>query len=154
MSEGGIKIIARNRKAHFEYEIEETLEAGLKLKGSEVKSLRSGRASIQEAYCSVDRHGEMILHGAHIAPYQPGGEHFNHESRRNRKLLLHKHEIGKWGEKAERGGFTIMPLKLYFKDGFAKLKIGLGKGKKQHDKRHSIKEREAKRRMERELRQY
>ena len=154
MAENGIKIIARNRKARYEYEIEETLEAGLKLKGSEVKSLRAGRASIQEAYCSVDRYGEMILHGAHIAPYEPGGEHFNHEARRNRKLLMHKGEISKWGEAAERGGFTIIPLKLYFREGYAKLQIGLGKGKKQHDKRQSIKERETERRMQRELRQY
>lgn len=155
MSDGnGIKIIARNRKASYEYNIEERLEAGLQLKGSEVKSLRAGRASIQEAYCSTDRHGEMILHGAHIAPYGPGGEHFNHESRRNRKLLMRKHEIAKWGEQAERGGYTIVPLKLYFRDGYAKLQIGLGKGKKQHDKRHSIKERETKRRIDRELRQY
>ena len=150
----GVKVIARNRKARHEYEIEDTLEAGLKLKGSEVKSLRDGRASIQQAYCAVDRRGEMILHNAHIAPYEPGGEHFNHESRRNRKLLMHGHEIAKWGQQAERGGYTIVPLQLHFRDGYAKLKIGLGKGKKQHDKRQSIKERETKRRMEREMRQY
>lgn len=154
MAENGIKIIARNRKARYEYEIEETLEAGLQLKGSEVKSLRAGRASIQEAYCSVNRDGAMVLHGAHIAPYEPGGEHFNHETRRNRKLLMHKHEIAQWGQAAERGGYTIVPLKLYFRDGYAKLQIGLGKGKKQHDKRQSIKERETERRMQREMRQY
>ena len=150
----GVKVIARNRKARYEYEIEDTLEAGLQLKGSEVKALREKGASIQQAYCSVDRHGEMILHGAHIAPYEPGGEHFNHAPRRNRKLLMHKREIAKWGQQAERGGYTIVPLQLHFRDGYAKLKIGLGKGKKQHDKRQSIKERETKRRMEREMRQY
>jgi SsrA-binding protein len=150
----GVKVIARNRKAHYEYEIEDTLEAGLQLKGSEVKSLRQERASIQQAYCSVDRDGEMILHGAHIGPYEPGGEHFNHEPRRNRKLLMHRREIAKWGEQAERGGYTIVPLQLYFREGYAKLEIGLGKGKQQHDKRQSIKERETKRRMEREIRRH
>jgi SsrA-binding protein len=148
------KVIARNRRASYEYEIEDTLEAGLQLKGSEVKSLRSKGGSIKQAYCSVDRDGEMILHGAHIPTYEPGGEHFNHEPRRNRKLLMHKREIVRWGDQAERGGYTIVPLQLYFREGYAKLEIGLGKGKKQHDKRQSIKERESERRMQRELRQH
>ncbi|PSQ83579.1 MAG: SsrA-binding protein [Bacteroidetes bacterium QS_7_67_15] len=148
------KVIARNRRASYEYEIEDTLEAGLQLKGSEVKSLRSKGGSIEQAYCSVDRDGEMILHGAHIPTYEPGGEHFNHEPRRNRKLLMHKREIVRWGDQAERGGYTIVPLQLYFREGYAKLEIGLGKGKKQHDKRQSIKERESERRMQRELRQH
>ncbi|PSQ71657.1 MAG: SsrA-binding protein [Bacteroidetes bacterium QH_9_67_14] len=148
------KVIARNRRASYEYEIEDTLEAGLQLKGSEVKSLRSKGGSIEQAYCSVDRDGEMILHGAHIPTYEPGGEHFNHEPRRNRKLLMHKREIVRWGDRAERGGYTIVPLQLYFREGYAKLEIGLGKGKKQHDKRQSIKERESERRMQRELRQH
>ncbi|PSQ70215.1 MAG: SsrA-binding protein [Bacteroidetes bacterium QH_2_67_10] len=148
------KVIARNRRASYEYEIEDTLEAGLQLKGSEVKSLRSKGGSIKQAYCSVDRDGEMILHGAHIPTYEPGGEHFNHEPRRNRKLLMHKREIVRWGDRAERGGYTIVPLQLYFREGYAKLEIGLGKGKKQHDKRQSIKERESERRMQRELRQH
>jgi SsrA-binding protein len=148
------KVIARNRKAHHEYEIEDTLEAGLRLKGSEVKSLRSKGGSIKQSYCSVDRYGEMILHGAHIPTYEPGGEHFNHEPRRNRKLLMHKREIVRWGDQAERGGYTIVPLQLYFREGNAKLKIGLGKGKQQHDKRQSIKERESERRMQREIRQH
>ena len=148
------KVIARNRKASYEYEIEDTLEAGLRLKGSEVKSLRSKGGSIKQAYCSVDRDGEMILHGAHIPTYGPGGEHFNHEPRRNRTLLMHKREIVRWGDRAERGGYTIVPLQLYFREGYAKLEIGLGKGKKQHDKRQSIKERESERRMQRELRQH
>lgn len=154
MADESVKVVARNRKARYEYEIDDTLEAGLQLQGSEVKSLREGRGSIQQAYCSVDRRGEMILHGAHFAPYGPGGDNFNHEARRNRKLLMHKREIAKWGEAAERKGYTIVPLKLYFRNGYAKLLIGLGKGKQQHDKRHSIKERETKRRMQREMRQY
>lgn len=144
----GIKIIAKNRKATYEYHIEDRLEAGLVLKGTEVKSLREGRISLQEAYCSVDRDGEMILHGCHIAPYEHAGAHAQHEPRRNRKLLMHRGEIEKWRVESEQKGFTIVPLKVYFRRGIAKLEIGLGKGKKLHDKRQSIKERETKRRME------
>ena len=149
----GIKIIDRNRKARHEYHIEDTLEAGLALKGTEVKSLREEKASIQESYCGVDRDGEMIIHNMYIKPYEQAG-HYNHEPRRNRKLLMHRDEIVKWGQAAERKGYTIVPLKLYFRDGYAKIEIGLGKGKKLHDKREDIKRRDQKRRMEREMSKY
>lgn len=142
----GTKIIARNKKARHEYDIEETMEAGLSLKGSEVKSLRDGKASLDGAYCSVDRNGEMLIHGMYIKPYQQAG-HFNHEGRRTRKLLLHRREIDKWAVEANQGGYTIVPLSLYFRNGWAKVKIALAKGKKQHDKRQSIKKREMKRQM-------
>ena len=154
MSSNDLDIITKNRKAFHDYDVEERLEAGLVLKGSEVKSLRTRGASLQEAYCAVDRDGEMILHGAHIAPYKHGGEFFNHDPRRNRKLLLHKHQILKWKQASEQKGYTIVPLKLYFKRGVAKVEIGLAKGKKLHDKRQSIKERETKRRMEQAMREY
>ncbi len=150
----GIKIVTKNRKARHEYHIEDTLEAGIMLKGTEVKSIRESRVSLQEAYCAVDRHGEMILHGCHIAPYEHAGEHANHAPRRNRKLLLHRREIERWKQAAEQQGYTIVPLMLYFRRGKAKLEIGLAKGKKLHDKRHSIKERETKRRMEQAMRKY
>ena len=149
----GVKVIARNKKARFEYDIEDTVEAGLKLKGSEVKSVRDGKVSLDGAYCAVDRYGEMIVHGMYIKPYEQAS-HFNHEPRRNRKLLMHRREIERWGEAAEQRGYSIVPLELYFRDGWAKLKIGLGKGKKLHDKRDSIKERDTRRRMDREIQRY
>ncbi len=151
---GNVETIVKNRKAFHDYEIEERLEAGIVLQGSEVKSLRAHRASLQEAYCAVDRDEEMILHGAHIAPYKHGGEYFNHDPRRNRKLLMHKKEIRKWKKMAEQRGYTIVPLKMYFRGGVAKVEVGLGKGRKLHDKRDRIKERETKRRMEQALREH
>jgi len=143
----GIKTIERNKKARFEYDIQETVEAGIVLKGSEVKSVRDGKVSLDGAYCSVDRYGEMLLHDAYIKPYQQAG-HFNHEPRRSRKLLLSSQEIEKWGDASEQKGYTIVPLELYFRNGWAKVKLGLGKGKKQHDKRQTIKDRESKRRLD------
>jgi SsrA-binding protein len=142
----GKEVVERNRKARFEYDIEETLEAGLKLEGSEVKSMREGKVSLDGAYCKVDRYGEMIIHDMYVKPYEQAG-HFGHEPRRNRKLLLHRHEIEKWGDKAEKEGYTIVPLELYFRDGWAKVKIGLAEGRQKHDKRQAIKEREMKRQM-------
>lgn len=149
----GVEVVERNRKARHEYDIEETLEAGLVLKGSEVKSVRQGKVSLDGAYCQLNRDGEMLVHGMYIKPYEQAG-HFGHEPRRNRKLLLHDEQIAKWGQKAERKGYTIVPLELYFRDGWAKLKIGLAKGRKQHDKRQVIKEREMERRMEETRRDY
>lgn len=149
----GVKVIARNKKARFEYDIEDTLETGIKLLGSEVKSVRQGKVSLDGAYCAVDRDGEMIIHGMYIKPYEQAS-HFNHEPRRNRKLLMHRREIERWGEAAAQRGYSIVPLELYFRDGWAKLKIGLGKGKKLHDKRESIKERDTRRRMDREIQRY
>jgi SsrA-binding protein len=149
----GIEVVARNKKAQFEYDIEETLEAGLVLEGSEVKSVRDGKASIDGAYCQVDRDGEMKIHGMYIKPYEEAGP-FGHEPRQTRKLLLHDREIKKWGQMAEREGYTIVPLKLYFRDGWAKLKIGLAKGRQKHDKRQAIKEQEMERRMEQQQSDY
>jgi len=144
----GIDVVERNKKAQFEYDIEETLEAGIVLEGSEVKSVRDGKVSLDGAYCKVDRYGEMKIHGMYIKPYEQAGP-FGHEPRRDRKLLLQRREIEKWGDKTEKEGYTIVPLELYFRDGWAKLKIGLAKGRKKHDKRQAIKERE----MERQLKQ-
>ena len=141
------KLITKNRKARYDYEILDTLEAGIRLLGTEVKSLREGNVNLRDAFCSVDN-GEMYLYNCHIAPYQQAGEHFNHNPRRDRKLLLHKREILRWEREAEDPGLTIVPLKLYFHNGYAKAQIGLARGKKQHDKRSDIKEREAKRRMQ------
>jgi SsrA-binding protein len=149
----GIEVVARNKKAQFEYDIEETLEAGLVLEGSEVKSVRAGKASPDGAYCQVDRDGEMKIHGMYIKPYEEAGP-FGHEPRQTRKLLLHDREIKKWGQMAEREGYTIVPLELYFRDGWAKLKIGLAKGRQKHDKRQAIKEQEMERRMEQKRSDY
>lgn len=138
----GQGLIAVNRRARFDYEIEDTLEAGLQLTGTEVKSLRQGRANIAEAYVSVERDGALYLINADFPPYE-GGNRFNHEPRRHRKLLLHRKQIGQLAGAVQRDGRTIIPLRLYFNDrGLAKLLIGLAKGKKTVDKRETIKERE------------
>lgn len=142
-----------NRKARHDYDIEDTLEAGIRLVGTEVKSLREGNANLRDAFCSVER-GEMFLHNAHISPYHQADEHLNHDPRRDRKLLLHKREIRRWGRAAEEPGYTIVPLKIYFSNGYAKVLIGLAKGRKKHDKRAVIKEREAERRMQQIEREY
>ncbi len=145
-----IKIVATNRKARHEYHIEDTLEAGLVLKGTEVKSLREGRVNLQDAYCTVEK-GEMYLLNCHISPYRNTGAHDNHDPLRPRKLLMHKREIERWGQAAQRKGYTIIPLKIYFKNGRAKVEIGLARGKKLYDRRADIAEREARRRLERVL---
>jgi len=142
-----IKIITSNKKASFEYHIEERFEAGLVLTGTEVKSLRAGKANLQEAYCNVES-GEMIIRGCHIAPYDHGNR-ANHDPIRTRKLLLHRREIEKLDKAARQKGYTIVPVKLYFKNGRAKIEIGLGKGKKLYDKRADIAERDSNRRLDR-----
>ncbi len=146
----GVKIITTNRKARYEYHIDDTLEAGLVLTGTEVKSLREGRANLQDAFCTV-KDGEMVLLNFHISPYSHGNL-FNHEPVRPRKLLLHRREIAKWAKASQQKGYTIIPLKVYFKNGFAKVEIGLARGKKLYDKREDIAERETKRRLERVMR--
>lgn len=150
MSEG-IKIITTNRKARHEYHIDDTLEAGIALVGTEVKSLREGRANLQDSFCSVNK-GEMMLLQLHISPFKHGG-HFNHDPIRPRKLLLHRKEIEKWEIAANQKGYTIVPLKLYFKAGKVKVQIGLAKGKKLYDKRADIAERDSKRRLDRVMRE-
>lgn len=143
----GIKIVTKNRKAYYEYAIEDKLEAGIALKGSEVKSIREGRISLQEAFCRVEN-GEMKLFNCHIAPYSHADESTSPDPTRTRKLLLHRSEIAKWAKATEQKGYTIIPLKVYFKDGYAKIEIGLAKGKKLYDKRADIAEKETKRRVE------
>jgi SsrA-binding protein len=143
----GKKIICLNKKASHSYFIEEKYEAGLVLQGTEVKSLREGRANLKESYARI-KDGEVFLYQCHISPYSHGNR-LNHDPIRPRKLLLHKREIKKlFGKVAERG-YTLVPVALYFSHGKAKLEIGLGKGKKLHDKRHALKERTDKREMER-----
>ena len=135
------KLVAENRKARFNYEIGDTLEAGIALSGSEVKSLRSGKANIADAYAS-DEGGELYLLNAHIAEYSQAGR-ANHEPTRPRKLLLHRKEIGKLAGAIQREGMTVVPLKLYFNQrGIAKVLLGLAKGKKLHDKRDTEKRRD------------
>ncbi len=143
-----IKIVQRNKKAFFNYEIVEKLEAGIVLKGSEVKSIRDGKVSIHEAFARV-KNEEVWLMGMDISLYPQAGPHNNHEPRRARKLLLHRREIQRLIGKTREKGLTLVPLSLYFKDGMAKLEIGLARGKRQFDKRATLKKREADRAVRR-----
>jgi SsrA-binding protein len=147
----GRKIVAENPKARYDYSILETLEAGLVLTGTEVKSLRQGKAAIREAYVRVDN-GEAYIYGMNIATYEQGNV-FNHEPMRTRKLLLHRREIDGLHVHVTRKGNTIIPLSLYFRDGRAKLSIGVAKGKDKGDKRETIAKRDMQRQMDRELKQ-
>ena len=144
--------IAQNKKARFEYEILETFEAGIVLKGTEVKSLRARTATIGDAFVVV-RDGEAFVHQLSITPYDKGNR-FNHDDKRVRKLLLHKKEITRLLGKVKEKGLTLIALKLYFKNGKAKLLIALAKGKTMYDKRHSIKEREGKREIQRAMKDH
>ncbi|MEW1837591.1 SsrA-binding protein SmpB [Nonomuraea angiospora] len=148
--ETGRKVIAQNKRARHDYLLEDTFEAGLVLQGTEVKSLREGRASLVDGYASVDG-GEAWLLNVHIPEYSQG-TWTNHAARRKRKLLLHRKEIDKLAAKTKEGGLTIVPLTLYFKDGRAKVEIALARGKKDWDKRQSLAEQQAKREMARALR--
>jgi SsrA-binding protein len=141
--EKGRALVAQNRRARHDYHIEDTVEAGLVLTGTEVKSLREGRASLVDGYAAISD-GEAWLHNVHIPEYTQG-TWTNHEPRRIRKLLLHRDQIRKLNAKTQETGLTIIPLAVYFKDGYAKVEIGVARGKKSYDKRHSIAEREAKR---------
>jgi len=143
----GIQSIARNKRARFDYHILETWEAGLVLTGTEVKSLRDGRANISDAY-GIVKDGEVFLLNLHISQYERGG-YSNHEPARTRKLLLHRKEIRRLIGAVEREGLTLIPLELYFKDGVAKVALALGKGKKLHDKRDTERSRDAEREMAR-----
>lgn len=138
----------KNRSASYEYFIEDTFDAGMMLTGTEVKAIRDGRVSFNDSYCLLDR-GELYVRGLHISPYE-FGSYANHNPTRERKLLLKKKELDKIGQKLKEKGFTIIPLSIYFNQrGYAKMKIGLGKGKKLHDKRESIKQRESEREIKR-----
>jgi SsrA-binding protein len=144
------KPIATNRKAFFEYAIEEKFEAGIVLRGTEVKSMRDGRVNLRDAYASVER-GEVILHNCHISPYTHGNI-MNHDPLRPRKLLLHRKEIQRLQGKTQQKGLTLVPLRIYFSArGHAKVELALAKGKKQYDRRETIKDREASRELQRAL---
>lgn len=143
--------LCSNRKARHTYHILETVEAGIVLKGTEIKSLRDGGGSLAESYVRIVK-GTPVLIGAHIAPYSFGNIH-NHEERRDRVLLLHRKEIEKLQKLLEQKGLTIVPLAMYLKKGYAKVSIGVGKGKQLHDKRQAIKERDSKRAIERALKE-
>ena len=144
------RAIATNRRAWHEYSILETFEAGVVLRGTEVKSLRAGLVNFKDSYATV-RNGEVWLLGCHINPYSHGTD-ANHDPERDRKLLLHAKEISRLAGKVAERGLTLIPLKLYFKSGRAKLELGLGRGKKLHDKRSTLREREVKREMDRAAR--
>ena len=146
----GVKIIAKNKKALFNYHIEERFEAGMVLTGSEVKSLREGKANLVDAYATL-KGNEALLLKAHISPYPPAAG-LNHDPTRPRKLLLHRAELLKLSGQLATGGATLIPLMLYFKDGRAKVELGLARGKKKHDKRADMKKRDATREMSRALR--
>ena len=146
VKEQGQKLVAQNRKARHDYHIEDTYEAGLVLTGTEVKSLRAGRASLVDGFAEVHE-GEIWLHGVHIPEYSQG-TWTNHAARRKRKLLLNRHEIDRIESRVNEKGLTLIPLSLYFKDGRAKVEIALAKGKKTWDKRHALAERQAKRETE------
>ena len=148
--EQGRKVIARNRRARYDYRIEDTYEAGLVLTGTEVKSLRAGRASLTDGFAQISD-GEVWLHNVHIPEYTQG-TWTNHEVRRTRKLLLHRREIDKLAAKTAEQGLTLVPLELYFKDGKAKVELGLGRGKRTYDKRQDLASRDAAREVQRALR--
>ena len=147
--QSGVKLIANNKKAYHDYFIEETYEAGIELVGTEVKSLRMGKCSIKESFVGVDN-GEVFVHRMNISPYEKGNI-FNKDPLRTRKLLLHKYEINQLIGKQQQKGYTIVPLKVYFKDSRVKVEIGLAKGKKLYDKREDIAKKDMKREAERDF---
>lgn len=149
----GRKVIARNKKAFRDFHITDRVEAGLVLLGSEVKSLREGRVNFADSYAEI-KGNELFLVSFHISEYPQGGPHFNHEPKRRRKLLMHRYEIDKLKIKLVERGFTFVPLEIYFRQGRAKLELGLGKGKKLHDKREAVKEREQTREAEAAMRRH
>jgi SsrA-binding protein len=146
----GVRIITENRKARAAYTVDEKVEAGLMLQGSEVKALRDGTANLSDAY-ALPKGSELYLLNAHIGSYKPANV-FTHEPTRGRKLLMHRAEIDRWTAKVRERGYSIIPLVLYFKNGRAKVELGLCRGKTHEDRRQDIKERETKREMERESR--
>lgn len=146
-----MKVVATNRKAKYNYQILDTYEAGISLRGSEIKSIRAGQLSLSEAYVTINNGREAWLVSAHIAPYNHAG-HFNHDPLRSRKLLLHRREIDRLWNDVRQKGLTIIPLRVYLINGLAKVEIAVAKGKKLHDKRAAIAERDAQREIERDFR--
>lgn len=149
MSKEAMKLVANNKKAYHDYFVEEKIEAGLVLHGTEVKSLRMGKCSIKESFIRIEN-GEMFVYGMHISPYEKGNI-FNKDPLRVKKLLLHKAEINKLTGKIKEKGFTIVPLQVYFREGKAKMEIGLCRGKKLYDKRQDIAKKDQKREVEKEF---
>ena len=147
----GIKIAAQNRKAYHDYFVEDKYEAGIELCGTEVKSIRAGTMNLKDSYCTV-QDGELFVHSMHISPYEHGNI-FNRDPDRDRRLLMHKREIRKLGERVAQDGVALVPLSLYFKDSRVKVELGLYKGKKLYDKRDSDAERNAKRDMDRAMKE-
>ncbi|MFZ5648908.1 MAG: SsrA-binding protein SmpB [Bacillota bacterium] len=141
------KTVTVNRRARHEYHILESFEAGIELTGTEVKSLRAGKANLQDSYARVEN-GELLLYNMHISPYDQGNR-FNHDPKRTRRLLMHKFEIMRLLGKVREKGFSVIPLKVYFKNGWAKVELALARGKKLYDRREDVAERDAKREMER-----
>jgi SsrA-binding protein len=148
----GIKVVATNRKARHDYAIEDTIEAGIVLIGSEVKSIRDGRVNLRDSYASIED-GEVWLHNTHIAPYDPASR-FGHEPRRKRKLLLHKRQIARLASRVQEKGYTLIPLRIYLSNNRAKVELALARGKRQYDKRAAIAKREDQRRALRALREH
>ncbi|EGK10853.1 SsrA-binding protein SmpB [Kroppenstedtia eburnea] len=151
MPKGGVKVVARNRKAHHEYHVEDTYEAGIVLTGTEIKSIRQGRVNLKDSYALIND-GEVHLVNMHISPFEQGNR-FNHDPTRTRKLLLHKEEINKLIGLTKQKGFTLVPLDLHLRNGYAKIQLALAKGKKLHDKRETAAKRDADREIRRQLKQ-
>ncbi len=149
MNDKDANVIAQNKRARHDYFIEETFEAGIVLKGTEIKSIRAGRMNLKDSFARVSN-GEAYLHNAHISEYEQGNR-YNHDPVRARKLLLHKKEISQLIGQTQQKGYSLVPLKVYLKNGFAKVLIGLAKGKKNYDKRETLKRKDAKREVERAL---
>lgn len=145
-----VKLISDNRQARHLYEILETYEAGIELKGTEVKSIRAGKVNLRDGYVLI-RNGEALLINVHISPYEASSQYFNHDPRRTRRLLLHSKEIRKLIGQVEQKGLTLIPLKMYFKGSRVKVLVGLGRGKKLHDKRETLKRRQDERDMARAM---
>jgi SsrA-binding protein len=148
----GVKVVATNRKARHDYTIEDTIEAGIVLVGSEIKSIRDGRVNLRDSYASIED-GEVWMYNTHVAPYDPASR-FGHEPRRKRKLLLHKRQIARLYSRVQEKGYTLVPLRMYLHNNKAKVELALARGKRQYDKRAAIAEREDQRRAERALRDH
>ena len=151
MEMDSIKVLARNREAYHEYFVEEEMEAGIELKGTEVKSVRAGTLNLKDAWCGI-KDGEMLVNQMHISPYEQGNR-FNVDPRRPRRLLMHKREIMRLYGKVKQDGYSLIPLEVYLKGSRVKVKVGLCKGKKLYDKRQSAAERDAKRQIDRAMKE-
>lgn len=149
MANGEGKVVAQNKKAHHDYFIEETYEAGIVLKGTEIKSIRKGSVNLKDSYARI-KDGEMFLLNMHISPYEQGNR-YNHDPVRTRKLLMHRKQIDKLFGQTKEKGYSLIPLKVYIKNGYAKVLIGLARGKKNYDKRETMKRKTAQREMERAM---